>query len=248
MERQEIVLQSQSLRKETRIFIYGSGEIPIIAFPTQTAMRDNYENFGLIDVFKRDVESGHIQLFTVDTVDDESFMNLWGDANYRAQRQEEYYEYIIEEVVPFVKKHNGTGILPIVMGIDLGAMHAAICFLRRPELFGSLLALSGTYDAKYYFGGWSNGTLYDNSPVDFLANISPDHEYIDMYNEKKIVLAVGQGRWEDESRRTTSIMRDIFDVKGIHGWVDFWGYDVDHDWYWWKKEVEYFLPYVLGDM
>ena len=61
------------------------------------------------------------------------------------------------------------------------------------------------------------------------------------------MLCVGQGRWEDEGRRTTAIMRDIFAGKGIHAWVDFWGHDVDHDWCWWKKQLRYFLPYVLGE-
>ncbi|MBR3622078.1 MAG: esterase [Selenomonadaceae bacterium] len=248
MERQEVTFISQNLHKEMNIYVYGGGEVPMIVFPTQCAMRDNWENFGMIETLAPDIESGRIQLFTVDSVDDESFMNLWGDMDYRAIRQEAYYEYVVEELVPFVQKYNGTGVLPIAAGIDLGATQAVVAFLRRPELFGALLALSGTYDAKYYFGGWSNGTLYDNSPVDFLANISPDHKYIDMYNDKRIVLCVGQGRWEDESRRTTSIMRDIFDAKGIHGWIDFWGYDVDHDWYWWQKQALYFLPYVLGDI
>ena len=34
--------------------------------------------------------------------------------------------------------------------------------------------------------------------------------------------------------------------KGIHAWVDFWGYDCSHDWPWWYKQVVYFLPYLLG--
>ena len=238
---------SSNLQKNMNIRTYGSGEVPVLVFPTRDAMCDNFENFGMIDVLSEQIESGHIQLFCVDSVDQESWSNLWGDVEWRAQRQEEYYDYIVDEVVPFICKTNGTGRLPVVLGCAMGALHAAIVFLRRPALFSALLSLSGTYDAKYYFGGWSNGTLYDNSPVDFLANISPDHEYIDLYNEKRIVLCVGQGQWEDESRRTTSIMRDIFDAKGIHGWVDFWGYDVNRDWYWWKKQMVYFLPYILGE-
>ena len=248
MNRQDSCWFSSNLQKNMNIRVYGSGEVPFLVFPSQGAMCDNFENFGMIDVLAGEIDSGRIQLFCVDSVDEESWSNLWGDVEWRAQRQEEYYDYIVEEVVPFIRKANGTGMLPVPLGCGMGALHAAIVFLRRPMLFSGLLSLSGTYDAKYYFGGWSNGTLYDNSPADFLANISPDHEYIDIYNEKHIVLCVGQGRWEDESRRTTSIMRDIFDAKGIHGWVDFWGYDVDHDWYWWKKQVIYFLPYVLGDM
>ena len=27
--------------------------------------------------------------------------------------------------------------------------------------------------------------------------------------------------------------------------ADFWGYDVEHDWPWWKKQIRYFLPYLL---
>ena len=56
-----------------------------------------------------------------------------------------------------------------------------------------------------------------------------------------------RGGWDDDGGRTTAIMRDIFAAKGIHAWVDFWGYDVDHDWCWWKKQLRYFLPYVLGE-
>ena len=33
--------------------------------------------------------------------------------------------------------------------------------------------------------------------------------------------------------------------KGIPAWVDFWGNDCTHDWYWWYKQVLYFLPYLL---
>jgi esterase/lipase superfamily enzyme len=40
-------------------------------------------------------------------------------------------------------------------------------------------------------------------------------------------------------------MASIFQKKGIHAWCDFWGYDVSHDWDWWKKQSRYFLPKVL---
>ena len=41
-------------------------------------------------------------------------------------------------------------------------------------------------------------------------------------------------------------IKGVLDAKGIHAWVDFWGYDVDHDWGWWYKQVEYYLPFLLG--
>lgn len=238
---------SKNLNRNMTIKIYGFGGVPILIFPTQDAMSDNFENFGMIDTLDDFIKSGKIQLFCVDTIDIETWSNVWGDKVWRANRQENYYKYIIEEVLPFIRTKNFSGKLPVVAGCSLGGLHAAITFFRRPELFSGILSLSGAYDAKFFFDGWLNATLYDNSPVDFLQNISPTHEYIKIYNSKKIILCIGQGRWEEEGIRTTAIMQKIFAEKNIQAWTDFWGYDVDHDWYWWKKQILYFLPKFLEE-
>ena len=236
---------SGNLQRDMNIKIYGYGGLPLLIFPTQDAMSDNFENFGMIDTLKNFIDGGQIQLFCVDTVDSESWSNVYGDKVWRAARQESYYRYIIEEVLPLIREKNSSGKLPIVTGCSLGGFHAAIVFLRRPELFAGMLSLSGVYDAKFFFDGWLNSVLYDNSPTDFLANMSPNHPYIELYNAKKIILCVGQGRWEEEGIRTTAIMRDIFKAKNISAQIDFWGFDVDHDWLWWKRQMIYFLPQFL---
>ena len=246
MERRDTGWHSERLGKGMGIRVYGHGGRPVLVFPTQDSMCDNFENFGMIDTLAEPIENGRIQLFCVDTVDSESWSNVWGDKGWRAARQETYYDYIIEEVLPFIRSESG-GALPIVTGCSMGATHSVIVFFRRPELFSGVLAMSGVYDARYFFDGWMNETLYWNSPVDFLAGLPQDHPYVDLYNQKKMVLCIGQGQWEDEGRVTTARLRDIFNEKGIHAWVDFWGYDVDHDWPWWKKQIVYFLPYLMGE-
>ena len=243
MRKEDISKFSQHLQRDMSIRIYGSSGTPILVFPTQDAMSDNFENFGMIDTLSDYIDSGKIQLFCVDTVDVETWSNVWGDKEWRANRQEKYYNYIVEEVLPLIKEKNSN--LPIVTGCSLGGLHSAILFFRRPELFAGMLSLSGVYDAKFFFDGWLNSMLYDNSPIDFLSNIPSNHPYIDIYNQKKIILCIGQGQWEDEGRRTTAIMREIFQKNNINAWTDFWGYDVDHDWYWWKKQILYFLPELL---
>ena len=65
--------------------------------------------------------------------------------------------------------------LPIVTGPSLGANQAAITFLRRPELFSGLIALSGVYNSDYFFHGWCDENLYKNSPERFLENMPADH-------------------------------------------------------------------------
>ena len=45
--------------------------------------------------------------------------------------------------------------------------------------------------------------------------------------------------------RTLENLDRIFREKGIHAWCDFWGYDVNHDWPWWYRQMRYFLPLFL---
>ena len=143
-----------------------------------------------------------------------------------------------------VNERNGWTGYPgvLVFGSSLGATHAANLYFRRPDLFDRLLALSGIYTAEYGFGSYMDGVVYQNSPVNYLANMPTDHPFIDQYNQKKAVICVGQGDWEiPDSRHLQSILNS----KGIHAWVDYWGYDCAHDWPWWYKQVAYFVPYLL---
>ncbi len=247
MKRTELTHHSQRLDKDMRMLVFGEGGYPIIVFPTQDAMCDNFENFGMVDTLSDYIDSKQIQLFCVDSVDAESWSNVYGDRDWRAERQEQYYEYITEEVVPLVAKTSKRNVRPLAMGASMGATQAAIMFLRRPDLFQGIISLSGVYDAQDFFGDWMNPTLYENSPVHFLPNMPADHPYIDVYNKRQIVLCVGQGAWEEAGIRTQRVLADAFERLGVDAWCDFWGFDVNHDWPWWKRQVRYFLPYVLEE-
>ncbi len=42
-------------------------------------------------------------------------------------------------------------------------------------------------------------------------------------------------------------LKAILEVKAIHAWIDLWGYDVNHDWPWWQKQLPYFLNELIDD-
>lgn len=245
MNREFITHYSSWLERDMHILVHGHAGIPLIAFPCQDGKCDNWEGFQMQETLGDYIENGEIQLFTVDTIDLESWSDVNGDPGWRAWMQERYFHYITEEAVPLIREKNGGWQAPIVVGFSLGATHAAITFLRRPDLFSGVLGCSGCYDTAYFWNGWSNETLYDNSPIQFLYNMPQDHPYIDLYNERRIAFCVGQGAWEDEGRRTTDLLRGAMDSKGIQSRVDFWGYDVNHDWPWWRKQIRYFLPWLM---
>ena len=151
MERKEYVIYSSNLERDMRVIRYGRNGVTFLGFPTQCANAGNYEDFGVIRTLQPFLEEGKMQLFSVDTVDSESWYCRDGINTWRSARQECYYRFIIDELIPFMTDAAGSDKRPFVMGVDMGATHASIVFFRRPELFSGLLALSGIYDSSYYY-------------------------------------------------------------------------------------------------
>ena len=248
MKRELVSRYSENLDRYMDLVVYGEGGYPVIVFPTQDSPCTNWEDFGMIDTLDDYIGSGMLQLFCVSNVDKDSWSAADRDKAERADLVEAYYRYVADELCPLVHELSGRADRPLLAGCSMGATHAVVFALRRPDLFQGCIALSGVYDAKFFFDGWMNETLYASSPVDFLPNMASDHPYIDIYNKRQLVLCVGRGAWEDDGVRTQHVLDDSFRRLGISAWCDFWGTDVNHDWPWWKKQIRYFLPIVLQDM
>ena len=79
-----------------------------------------------------------------------------------------------------------------------------------------------------------------------MAHMPEGHPYIEKYNQHKAVVCVGQGAWEEpDSTRSVDASCARLGIQGI--WFDYWGYDVNHDWPWWYRQIPYFMPYLLED-
>lgn len=247
MNRDWITWKSDNLGRDMHILVYGNGGYPIVCFPTQDSPCTNYEDFGMVGTIADYIESGQVQLFCLDSVDKDSWSDQFGDKRWRAEVQEAYVRYVTQEVIPFVHDRNGSMRRPLAFGCSMGATHSVIFALRFPDLFQGCIALSGVYDSKFFFGDWMDETLYQNSPVHFLPNLPADHPFVDLYNQRDLVLCIGQGAWED-GLGDQRFLAKVFKEKGIEAWCDFWGTDVCHDWPWWKKQIRYFLPIVLDDI
>ena len=247
MYRDAISYHSNVLGEDLGVIVYGMTGYPVIVFQTQDSKCTNYEDFGMISELADYIDGGKVQLFCVDSIDQESWSNTNGDKSWRAQRQESYFRFVTDELVPYVHDRNGSDLRPLATGCSMGATHSAIAALRRPDLFQGCIALSGVYRTSFFFGDWMDENLYMNDMVQMLHDLPADHPYIDLYSHRSLCFCVGQGAWEDG----LSDLRDMdasFKRLGINAWCDFWGYDVNHDWPWWKKQMRYFLPIVLEDV
>ena len=247
MKRELHTIHSDALGQDMSMIVYGEKGYPIVAFQTQDHTCESFEQDGLLEPLAEYVEGGRIQLFSVDNADQGSWSDLAGDKAERAQRQEDYFRFVTDELLPQVHKLNGSDLRPLAMGCSMGATHAALAALRRPDLFQGCLSLSGVYRASYFFGDWSNPTLYDNNIVSFLPNMPLDHPYVELYRHRSLLFCVGQGAFEDGQDDVRAIDHEL-DRLGVPHWCDFWGYDVNHDPYWWKKQLRYFMPLMLEDI
>ncbi|MDO5337442.1 MAG: alpha/beta hydrolase-fold protein [Eubacteriales bacterium] len=251
MEVQYYKRYSPSLGKDMEYKVYGHAGRPVLFIPCQDGRFFDFENYHMTDVWAPWLDSGQVMVFSIDTIDKETWSDAHGDARRRICRYEQWIRYITDEMVPFMREmvngRNGWSGYPGVMvfGCSLGATHAANLFFRRPDLFDGLLALSGIYTAEYGFGSYMDDLVYANSPIHYLSNMPEDHPYIELYNLKKSVICTGQGPWE--LPQSTRELQEILKQKQIHTWVDFWGFDCSHDWPWWYKQAAYFVPYLLGE-
>lgn len=234
---------SPSVGKDMEMNVYGHAGRPIIVFPSSGGSFYEYEDFGMVGAVERFIDEGRIMIFTVASVDGESWLNESAHPGARAYRHNQYDSFIINEVVPFI--HNISGRFDIITtGCSLGAYHAMNFYLRHPDVFNGVIALSGCYRLSYLIGDYCDENVYFNSPLQYLPDCD-DPWYLDHYRQGQIIACCGQGAWENEMIQDLLELSRIFREKGIPAWCDMWGYDVKHDWDWWRVQMPYFLEHIV---
>ncbi len=233
---------SQSLGRDMEYKVYGNGNRSLLVFPSQDGRFYDFENFGMTDVLSPWVDKGELRIICCDGIDWETWSNLGGNPRWRIEQHERWFHYIVDELLPSIRRGDETF---MVTGCSMGGFHAGNFFFRRPDLFDTVIALSGLYHASYFFGDYSDELVYSNSPLDFLRWMPDDHYYWDVYRHRRIICCVGQGNWEedllDSTRRLDALLRE----RNVPAWIDYWGHDVAHDWPWWRKQLPYFMDKVL---
>lgn len=245
MKFEEATWYSERLGRDMNIKIYGHYGEPFIGFPCQNGQSDDLEGNGMIKALEPFIEAGKIKVYCLDGVDEETISSSSWDKAHCAYILEQYHQYIVNEALPFIYDKQGGYCEPMLFGMSAGASHAANQFFRRPELYSGFIALSGKYDLSLFFGGYMNDDIYNNSPIDYLRNMPNDHPYIDIYNQKCMIVCVGRGRFEHLVLDSNYELARIAEEKGIHIDFNFWDENSVHDWESWHYQMSYFLDKIL---
>lgn len=231
---------SPNLNKEMEIAVYGHYGFALLMFPTAAADFLEYERFHLIEAIAPMIDSGKCKAFSINSINNESWLNDHMHPRDKAIRHQQYNEYVVQEVVPFIHNHC-RGLVPIVTtGASLGALHCANTFFRRPDIFSGTIAMSGSYDIKAYTHGYFDENCYFNSPVEYLPRWNDENMLGHMRRHgDHIIIATGQGPYEAPERSIQ--LSEVLHSRGIPHFLDLWGHDIGHDWPTWRQMLPHFL-------
>ncbi|MFD2147650.1 esterase family protein [Mucilaginibacter antarcticus] len=179
------------------LLIFGHAGQAVLFFPPRVGRFYDYENWGTVYALSDRINAGEIQLFCVDSIDEETFYNNWAEPQGRMERHLQYERYILQEVLPFIKTKNDS-IEIEAAGCSMGAYHAANIALRSPQLFNKIVCMSGRYDLtqpvthfKDLLDGYRSEIVYLNMPRQYMTNLE-DEELLAEIRKIKIVLVIGQ--------------------------------------------------------
>jgi len=129
---------SHRLGRDMELLIFGHGGAKALVFPTRCGRFHEYENMGLVEALRHKIEHGHLQLYCVDGIDEESFYCWWSRPWDRVHRHLQYETYLLDEVLPLMWTKNAHPCV-ISHGCSFGAFHAVNFAFRHPQVFNSIL-------------------------------------------------------------------------------------------------------------
>jgi esterase/lipase superfamily enzyme len=228
---------SPSLGRDMELLVFGHAGARVLVFPTSMGRFYEWEDRGMIGAVSDHLERGWLQMYCVDSIDGDSWYARHRHPADRARRHLDYEGYLLREVLPLTTHRNPNPFL-IVTGASFGAYHAANFAFRHPGLVGRLLGLSGMYDIKEQTDGWSDETIYFNSPTDFLQH-EHDPARLAALRKIDIIIAIGQ---DDRMRANNERLSHVLSSKGIWHALRVWD-GWAHDWPWWREML---VKYIGG--
>ena len=235
MHREHTRWFSPSLGRDMDLLIFGHAGARVLVFPTSMGRFFEWEDRGMIGTLAEDLERGWLQLFCVDSVDEESWYAKHRHPAIRAQRHARYDSYLEHELIPFTQHRNQNPFL-VATGASFGAYHAVAFALRHPHLVGRVIGMSGMYDIRGMTDGYTDTDVYYANPPDFIAH-EGDHGRLEAIRRMDLILCIGKddpAYWDNEQLSSALWAKGITHAFRVwDGWA--------HDWPYWQRMIRQYI-------
>ena len=236
MRRDYYAWSSPTLHRRMELLVFGHAGPAVFVFPTSMGSYFEYEDRGMVAALADKLEHGGLQLFCVQTVDNESFY-AHRPPRERLERYLQWEHCLLHELVPFAKQTSGQETFGAT-GCSFGAYHALTMALRHPDVFTSCITMGGAFDLTRFLDGYFDHDAYLLSPPHFLPGLN-DPWFLDRYRQNKWVLVTGEA---DICRAATEQAAALLGQKGIPHSLHVWGHGSHHDWPEWTKMAKAYVP------
>jgi len=142
MQENHISFYSHHLGKNIDVVSYGHWGTPILLFPSSLGDAFQNKKIGLIDTVVDKIEAGQIKIYSIGSIDKESFYAKHLIPKIRISNYGRYSKFLLNELVPYLQRESNTHRIAIG-GCSFGAYHAANFAFKYPDLVHTLFALSG---------------------------------------------------------------------------------------------------------
>jgi esterase/lipase superfamily enzyme len=140
METKDFTLHRDGVDGDFDVTLYGTAGRPVIAFPEGDSSCASWEEGGMVDALAGLIDAGRVRLFCVDSADGASWYAGYAPTDYRIASLGGYFDLVENELCQLVRDEAPGAGAPIVAGAGLGALNATIAMLRKPSIYGGLLA------------------------------------------------------------------------------------------------------------
>lgn len=234
---------SPRLGREMGVAAYGHYGKPLILFPTGGGDFLDVERFHLVGALGPLVDAGRLKVYAIDSVCKQSWTNPEVPPAQKAHVQARYDAWLTEELLPFVRWHSGgTDQRFAAAGASIGGYHALNVVCKHPDVFDTMVGLSGTYSMDRRMQGACPDDYYYNAPHRFVPNL-PEGPDLHALREARFVFGLGR---RHENPAYSWQMADVLGRRGVWNRVEVWGDDHGHDWPTWRAMLPMFLDRLVG--
>ena len=84
---------SHRIHRDMELLVFGHAGAKVLVFPTRCARFHEYEDIGLVAALGDKIEHGQLQLFCVDSIDQDSFYCFWNRPQDRMYSHLQYQPF-----------------------------------------------------------------------------------------------------------------------------------------------------------
>ncbi len=246
MKRRHEMIESPDMGRKMHVWCFGHYGAPVLVFPSAAGFAHEWDRQGMTEALAPLIDGGHIKLYCPESNVSEAWTRRDSDPAWRLSRHRAYERFILNTMLPWIRQDcHAPQIKVATTGASLGAFYAANFALKFSEAFHYGLCLSGRYNMAHFTDGAGGPDLYFNNPLAYVGNLQGDH-LERVRAQTHLTLVCGQGPWEEGCIEETHALADLLAAKNIPHDRDIWGFDVSHDWPWWRKQAYYHLRRTFG--